>query len=319
MMVLLLKQLVRTGSLKLIDGRGRVWAFGDGAPPRATIRLQAPWTIALNPSLRLGEAYMDGSLTLEAGTLVDLLAIMARNFANTRRHPLFRALLATERFMRPYNSLTSARRNVAHHYDLSSRLYDLFLDADRQYSCAYFTTGEETLEEAQAGKQAHIASKLALDRPHLKVLDIGCGWGGLAFHLARVAGAEVTGITLSREQLAMARSRCGRERAEGSVRFELCDYRQIDGVFDRIVSVGMFEHVGRRHYAVFFRRLFELLSDDGVALLHTVGFSDDPAPINPFIRKYIFPGAELPSLSEIAAVVARSGLVISDVEILRQH
>jgi len=208
---------------------------------------------------------------------------------------------------------------VAHHYDLSDRLYELFLDTDRQYSCAYFETGQETLEQAQADKKAHIARKLYLDRPGLRVLDIGCGWGGLGLDLVRNAGAEVLGVTLSEEQFRYANERARREKLDSLASFELRDYRHVEGKFDRIVSVGMFEHVGKRNYAEFFRKLHNSLEDDGVVLLHTVGWFDDPAPINPFIRKYVFPGAEIPSLSELAAVVERSGLVLCDVEVFRQH
>ena len=322
MLARLLKQLVSTGNLMLIDGGGRRHVFGDNSGPRACVRLHTrslDWSIALNPSLRLGEAYMNGTLTLEEGGIVDFLAILARNFANARGHPLYRALIWLDRLTRPYNSLAAARRNVAHHYDLSDRLYDLFLDSDRQYSCAYFETSGDTLEEAQTLKKAHIAKKLFLDRAGLKILDIGCGWGGLALHLARVAGAEVTGVTLSEEQLKAASERARREGLDKAVRFELRDYREIEGRFDRVVSIGMFEHVGKANYARFFRQLYNLLADDGVALLHTVGWLDEPSPINPFIRKYIFPGAEIPSLSEIAAVVERSGLTFCDIEILRQH
>ena len=322
MLARLLKQLVRTGDLTFIDGRGRRHVFGDNTKPRARVRLQSrtlDWSIALNPTLRLGEAYMNGTLTLEEGGLVDFLAILARNFANARGHPLYRVLNWLDRLMRPYNSLAASRRNVAHHYDLSDRLYDLFLDSDRQYSCAYFETGQETLDEAQALKKAHIAKKLLLDRTGLKILDIGCGWGGLALHLAHVAGAEVMGITLSEEQLKAASGRAQREGLSKTVQFELQDYREIEGRFDRVVSIGMFEHVGKANYVRFFRRLSDLLADDGIALVHTIGWLDEPGPINPFIRKYIFPGAEIPSLSEVAAVAERSGLTLCDVEILRQH
>ncbi len=321
MLAQLLRQIVHSGKLVLIDGHGRRHVMGDGGPLQATIRLARPalaWWILLNPTLRIGEAYMRGDLTIEEGSLVDFLTLLASNFASARSHPLYRALTWLEKLVRPLNSPKTSRRNVAHHYDLSDRLYELFLDRDRQYSCAYFQTGLETLEQAQEDKKAHIAKKLYLDRDGLKVLDIGCGWGGLALHLVR-ANAEVLGITLSEEQFSRASERAEREGLSALARFELRDYREVKGRFDRIVSVGMFEHVGKANYAKYFSTINKLLEDDGVALVHTVGWLDDPAPINPFIRKYIFPGAEVPSLSEIMAVVERSGLVLCDVEVLRQH
>ena len=318
----LLNQLVRTGSLSVIDGRGRTHVFGDNSKPRAAIRLHRRWldySLAVNPPLRLGEAYMDGTLTIEEGALGDFLEILARNYDRIRTHPLFRAIDWMELMLRRYNTVPAARRHVAHHYDLSDRLYELFLDPDRQYSCAYFPTGRESLEEAQTKKKHHIAAKLFLNRPGLRILDVGSGWGGLALHLARIAESEVVGITLSEEQHATATRRALQEGLAASVRFEMKDYREIRGTFDRIVSVGMFEHVGRAYYRTFFRRMKDLLAKDGVALLHTIGWPDAPVPINPFIRKYIFPGAELPSLSELLAVIERSGLFVTDVEILRQH
>jgi cyclopropane-fatty-acyl-phospholipid synthase len=208
---------------------------------------------------------------------------------------------------------------VAHHYDLSSALYEIFLDRDRQYSCAYFTEPDDTLEAAQEKKKRHIAAKLRLDRTGLKVLDIGSGWGGLGLYLAEAFGAEVTGVTLSTEQHSFSTQRAAQSPAGARVRVELRDYRELDGQFDRIVSVGMFEHVGKSNYAKFFARIRELLSYDGVALIHSIGYADTPAPINPFIRKYIFPGADLPSLSEVFAAVEPTGLWVTDVEILRLH
>jgi cyclopropane-fatty-acyl-phospholipid synthase len=218
-----------------------------------------------------------------------------------------------------FNPAGRARRNVAHHYDLNSELYSLFLDEDWQYSCAYFPTGDETLEAAQVAKKHHIAAKLLLDRPDLSVLDIGCGWGGLALTLARDYGARVTGITLSTEQLTAARARAEKAGLSHRVSFELLDYRAIDRTFDRIVSVGMFEHVGVTHYRTFFRVLRRGLKPDGVALVHTIGNSFEPAASNPWLTKYIFPGGYSPSLSEVMPAIERSGLITTDVEILRLH
>jgi cyclopropane-fatty-acyl-phospholipid synthase len=217
------------------------------------------------------------------------------------------------------NLIGRARRNVVHHYDLSDQLYALFLDKDRQYSCAYFTSKDDNLEMAQESKKRHIAAKLLLDQPNLKVLDIGSGWGGLGLYLAEETGAQVTGVTLSAEQHKIAEGRAAAAGLADRVRFRLCDYRQELGQCDRVVSVGMFEHVGKRNYDEFFANLGRLLSIDGVALLHSIGYAAGPAPINPFIRRYIFPGADLPSLYEVFAAVERSGLIVTDVEILRLH
>ena len=218
-----------------------------------------------------------------------------------------------------FNPAGRARRNVAHHYDLNGRLYSLFLDRDRQYSCAYFPRGDETIDEAQVAKKRHIAAKLLLNRPGLTVLDIGCGWGGLALTLARDYGARVTGITLSTEQLAEAQARARAEGLEDRVTFELIDYRAMHRSFDRIVSVGMFEHVGVGHYRQFFEVLKRCLAPDGVALLHAIGRSDGPSSTNPWIAKYIFPGGYCPSLSEVFPAIEKTGLVATDMEILRLH
>ena len=218
-----------------------------------------------------------------------------------------------------YNPIGRARKNVAFHYDLSGSFYDLFLDQDRQYSCGYFSKPGIGLEQAQLDKKCHIASKLVLDRPRLKVLDIGCGWGGMGLYLARETGADVTGVTLSVEQYKMSQQRAKAEGLARYCRFRLVDYRQETETYDRIVSVGMFEHVGKQNYDEFFSRIYDLLDDDGVCLLHTIGHIDGPAPVNPFIHKYIFPGADLPALSEITPVIERTGFYMTDVEILRLH
>ena len=253
-----------------------------------------------------------------------MLDVLAMNvMANANGHPdraaARRARRHLERRIDQYNPAQRARRNVAHHYDLNGRLYSLFLDRDRQYSCAYFPRGDETLEEAQIAKKRHIAAKLCLDRPDLTVLDIGSGWGGLALTLARDYGARVTGITLSTEQLAESRARAAAEGLEDRVSFELLDYRALDRRFDRIVSVGMFEHVGVGHYRAFFDTVARCLNPDGVALLHAIGRSDGPGFTNPWIAKYIFPGGYCPALSEVLPPVEKSGLIATDIEILRLH
>jgi cyclopropane-fatty-acyl-phospholipid synthase len=323
MFVSLLRSIVSAGSLRLIDAAGRVHLVGDGTPPRATVRLRSrrvAYTLALNPGLAVGEAYMDGLLAVEQGTIYDFLEVLARNYpSGGGGHPWLSLLERLGRDLKQRNPVGRARHNVAHHYDLSAKLYGLFLDCDHQYSCAYFARPDDTLEVAQENKKRHIAAKLLLDRPGLRVLDIGSGWGGLGLHLAREADADVTGVTLSAEQHRASEERAGAVGLARRVRFHLRDYRDVDGRYDRIVSVGMFEHVGKQNYAEFFGRLHGLLQEDGVALVHTIGYSDAPGPISPFIRKYIFPGADLPSLSELAAAAERSGLVVTDVEVLRLH
>ena len=318
----ILSSIIKDGSLRLIDGRGDARTIGDGSPPRATVRLKnrrVDWTLALNPGLGVGEAYMDGDLAIEQGTLYDFLEVVAKNF-NAAGKPGWMA--AVERLgtrLGQHNPIGKAQQNVAHHYDLSDALYDIFLDRDRQYSCAYFSAPDQDLETAQENKKRHLAAKLLLDQNGLKVLDIGSGWGGLGLYIAKESGAEVTGVTLSVEQQKVSSERAIKARLADRVRFRLQDYREEKGRYDRIVSVGMFEHVGRRHYDEFFAKLKDLLTDDGVALIHTIGYSDEPAPINPFIRKYIFPGADLPSLSEMCRAAEKSGLYITDIEVLRLH
>ncbi|MDE2574688.1 MAG: class I SAM-dependent methyltransferase [Rhodospirillales bacterium] len=279
--------------------------------------------LVLTPSLGLGEAYMDGGITLVDGSIYDLLDVL---ILNTEHHPaghpamrLRETLGSLGRRIVQYNPARRSRRNVAHHYDLNGRLYSLFLDRDRQYSCGYFPRGDETLEEAQAAKKRHIAAKLCLDRPGLRVLDIGCGWGGMALTLARDFGAHVTGITLSTEQHAEATARAAAEGLADRVTFELADYRTLHRRFDRIVSVGMFEHVGIGHYGRFFETVKSCLAPDGVALLHAIGRNSPRGATNRWVTKYIFPGGYCPALSEVFEAIEGSGLVSTDVEILRLH
>jgi cyclopropane-fatty-acyl-phospholipid synthase len=257
---------------------------------------------------------------MERGRIYDLLALLLANVQDTqmaaRTNGLNWLRYAVRRVMQ-FNPSGRARRNAAHHYDIDSAIYDLFLDRDRQYSCAYFTPGAD-LEEAQLAKKRHVAAKLALEPGH-RVLDIGSGWGGLGLYLAKMADCDVTGVTLSTEQLKLSRERTSKEGLARRVRFELRDYRKIEGSFDRIVSVGMFEHVGVNHYGTFFKKVRHLLADNGVALIHTIGRSEPPSVTNPFIAKYIFPGGYIPALSEVASAIERSGLIISDIEILRLH
>jgi cyclopropane-fatty-acyl-phospholipid synthase len=324
----IMKRFVVIGRLTVRwpDGQRTVYAGPSGSGPEAGIAIRDRRTIrrlVLNPTLAVGEAYMDGGLIPDGCGIYDAIEVLALNvMANATGHPIARvrsALGVLRRRFDQYNPAPRAQRNVAHHYDLNGRLYSLFLDRDRQYSCAYFPRGDETLEEAQLAKKLHIAAKLCLDRPGLSVLDIGCGWGGLALTLARDDGAVVTGITLSTEQLAEARARAAAEGLADRVSFELLDYRKLDRRFDRIVSVGMFEHVGVVHYRAFFDAVARCLAPDGVALLHAIGRSDGPGFTNPWIAKYIFPGGYCPALSEVMLPVEKSGLTATDIEILRLH
>lgn len=321
----LLRKVVRKGDLTLIDARGVQHRFGDQSGPRCIIKINDSslnWKIPLNATLATGEAFMDGRLTVEEGDILTLIDIFT---SNLRWHPdndLRAELDRTPRwwmYLQQWNNQRRSKANVHHHYDLSDKLYELFLDPDRQYSCAYFRDPSNSLEQAQLDKKAHIAAKLMLDRPGLKVLDIGCGWGGMALYLNRTCGAEVTGITLSEEQLIVARRRAEEAGVADKVRFELIDYRDVKGTFDRIVSVGMFEHVGKPHYRTFFDAVCRLLKDDGVALIHTIGRADGPGVTDPWTRKYIFPGGYVPALSEVMPAIERAGLYTTDIETLRLH
>ena len=321
----LLTEMIRTGRLTVIDAAGRVHPFGAGdSGPDVLVRLHdplLPMRILLRPSLALGEAYMDGTITIEQGTLRDLLHLCTSNLEALGRHPIGAVRGELDRMLRRLqqdNRLGRARANIAHHYDLSGALYDLFLDRDRQYSCAYFQTGAETLEEAQEKKKRHIMAKLLLE-PGMRVLDVGSGWGGLALEMAQTARVDVTGLTLSQEQLAVATERAVAAGLSSHVRFALRDYREEQGTYDRIVSVGMFEHVGVAHYRAYFDTLRNRLNPDGIALVHAIGRADPPGSTDPWLRKYIFPGGYCPALSEVLAVVERSGLWVTDIEILRLH
>lgn len=323
-----LSRLIRYGKLTVIEPDGRKSHFGQVPTdvPRldVVVRLKGvltPAKIAVNPDLYLGKCYMDGALVIEKGTLWDLLDICGRNLvprSATRQNCLVRTSKAILRRLQQRNSLRGARRNVAHHYDLSNVLYEEFLDPDLQYSCAYFSDSRLSLAEAQDAKKRHIAAKLLL-QPGQRVLDIGCGWGGLALSLAQLENVHVLGITLSPAQLKVAQNRARRAGLEQRVKFALLDFREINEQFDRIVSVGMFEHVGTPHYPEFFRIVSRLLTDDGVALIHSIGRKDGPDMTNAWIRKYIFPGGYIPALSEVVPTIERSGLWISDLEILRLH
>jgi cyclopropane-fatty-acyl-phospholipid synthase len=325
LLVRLFERLITIGRLHLVDAAGRTHVFtGRAAGPQVAIRLSDPALhrkLVLRPRLYLPEAYMDGTLTIEEGSLYDLIDLLAANLEALPDGFLARwlgGLITPLRRFHQYNPVVRAHRNAAHHYDLSDQLYELFLDKDRQYSCAYFRNPENDLDTAQRDKKRHIAAKLLL-RPGHKVLDIGSGWGGLALYLAAECGVEVTGLTLSAEQHRVATRRAAAAGLSERVHFHLRDYRDESGAYDRIVSVGMFEHVGLNHYPAFFAKLKELLKPDGVALLHAIGRMDGPGSTNPWLRKYIFPGGYAPALSEVVPVAERARLWITDIEILRLH
>lgn len=316
--------VIRTGTLRVTTASGRSFTLGDGAGKVIAMRFasrRAEWGVLLDPELRLGEAYVDGAVEVEQGSIADLLDLIMRNIGRERPVAWARVigfLRTAGRWALHRNSLVNARKNAVHHYDIDGRLYGFFLDADRQYSCAYFETPGLSIDDAQLAKKRHIAAKLLI-RPGHCILDIGSGWGGLGLYLAESFGAVVTGLTLSGEQHAHSVSRAREKGLADKVDFRLLDYRNVTGVFDRIVSVGMFEHVGKEHYGTFFRKCFDLLADDGVMLLHTVGRLDRPAATNPWVWRYIFPGGYGPALSELAPAVERSGLMICDIEVLRLH
>ncbi len=325
MLARILWGFVKQGELTVIDPKGRTRRFGAaGTEPAVTIRLHDRNLILkflVHSRLYVGEAYMDGTLTVEQGTLYDFLDLVSQNL---RDNPINRldawAMHARMlwRGLQQANPLGRAQKNVAHHYDLSGALYKMFLDADRQYSCGYFTSPGMSLDEAQEAKKRHLAAKLLL-APGQRVLDIGSGWGGLGLYLARTAGVDVTGVTLSTEQHEASEERAAEAGLSDHVHFHMQDYREVTGTFDRIVSVGMFEHVGTPHYDEFFRKIYDLLPDDGVALLHTIADRNPPTTTNPWLRKYIFPGGYSPSLSEVLKAIERCGLWVTDIEILRQH
>ena len=321
-----LRRFVVLGRLTVRWPDGSVSTYGGNPGPEAVIELRDARTVArltVNPSLAVGEAYMDGGLVPVDCPIYDVLDVLMSNQAAENSSKailqLRESVRKVTRRIAQFNPAGRARRNVAHHYDLNGRLYSLFLDRDRQYSCAYFPRGDETLEEAQIAKKRHLAAKLKLDRPDLSVLDIGCGWGGLALTLAKDYGARVTGITLSTEQLAEAQARAQAEGLTDRVTFELLDYRAMHRSFDRIVSVGMFEHVGVGHYAQFFETVKRCLHPDGVAVLHAIGRNDRPGATNAWIAKYIFPGGYCPALSEVLPHIENAGLYTTDIEILRLH
>ena len=321
----MLKSFVRLGTLKVIDAEGRVHVFGGREPgPEVTMRLTDPTLyrkLFTNPELAAGEAYMDGRMRFEDSTLRDFLTLFSVNRLSLGSYPLQKVLRKVSRGLKRFqqaNPVGKAQKNVAHHYDIGNDFYRLFLDRGMQYSCAYFTSDDNTLEEAQQNKLRLIASKLAL-KPGQKVLDIGCGWGDMLLYLARLQDIQAIGVTLSKEQCKLANEKAKMLGLADRVRFELRDYRDLNERFDRIVSVGMFEHVGVHHYDEFFAKVNDLLTEDGVMLLHSIGHMSPPGTASPWLRKYIFPGAYSPALSEVFTHVEQNSLWVTDLEFLRVH
>jgi cyclopropane-fatty-acyl-phospholipid synthase len=320
----MLKGFVRTGTLNVIDADGKRHAFSGRPGPEVTFRLHDKALyrkLFFNPEMGAGEGYMDGTLTFEDCALADFLRFFSINRLALGSYPLqafSRKISKKLRSFQQYNPIGKAQENVAHHYDLSNDFYKLFLDEDMQYSCAYYLHPSETLEQAQRNKKRHLASKLLLE-PGQRILDIGSGWGGLALYLASLADVEVLGVTLSKEQYELSVQRAKALGLDGRVQFKLLDYRHVDGPFDRIISVGMFEHVGVRHYGEFFGKIYDLLTDSGVALIHSIGHMSPPGTASPWLRKYIFPGAYSPAMSEVFTALELNSLWATDVEILRVH
>ena len=320
----MMKSFVRVGTLKVIDAGGNVHVFSGEPGPNVTMRLSDKslyHKLVFNPELNAGEAYMDGRLTFEDSTLRDFLTLISINRISLGSYPVQKIVRRVSRLFKRFqqaNQIGKAQQNVAHHYDLGNAFYRLFLDEGMQYSCAYFLSDDDTLEQAQRNKLRLLAAKLNLS-PGLRVLDIGCGWGELALYLAALSDVEVIGVTLSKEQHEGAQSRAQSAGMGDRVRFELKDYREVEGRFDRIVSVGMFEHVGVHHYGEFFAKINQLMKDDGSALIHSIGHMSPPGTASPWMRKYIFPGAYSPALSEVFDVVEQNSLWVTDLEFLRLH
>jgi len=317
-----LKQFIRRGSMTFTTASGAKFTCGDGTGEPVSARFLTTdgerWVL-LNPELALGELYMEGTFVVERGSIADALAILLDQPEILPRWAKLQWWLRyLVRHARQFNPRGRSKDNVARHYDLDGRLYSLFLDADKQYSCAYFETPDAPLDDAQLAKKRHIAAKLLIGHGD-RVLDIGSGWGGLGLYLAEMTGANVTGVTLSTEQLQVSNERAAEKNLTRSAKFFLEDYRDVSGPFDRIVSVGMFEHVGVDFYETYFRRCGELLTDGGIMMLHSIGRSDGPDVTNPWITKYIFPGGYIPALSEVIPAIERAGLLVCDIEILRLH
>jgi cyclopropane-fatty-acyl-phospholipid synthase len=320
-----LEKLFKKDGFVLVDANSNRYIIGKPKKKNPiTIKLldkKLHYKLLLSPDLYFGEAYTNGSIVIENGTLTDFLDLAMKNIG-TRETNIFSEMInkirGTYRFLTNFNLISKSKNNVAHHYDISEKLYDLFLDSKKQYSCAYFKNDNDSLETAQSNKIEHIIKKLNL-KDNQKILDIGSGWGTLAIEIAQKSQCEVLGITLSKNQLEYSNNKAKELNLENQVQFKLLDYRELDEKFDRIVSVGMFEHVGRKFYKKYFNKISKLLNKDGIALIHTIGSINSPRDPQPWITKYIFPGGYTPSLSEVTAPIEKSGLIISDLEVLRMH
>ena len=321
-----LDSLIKKNGFVLIDANKNKYNIGNPKKENPiTLKLldkKLHYKLLLHPDLHFGEAYANGSLVIENGTLTDFLDLTMENLGRRGEINKFSKILnkvrGTYRFLTNFNLVNQSKQNVAHHYDISEKLYDLFLDKKRQYSCAYFKSENDTLEDAQNNKIDHIIKKLNL-KPNKKVLDIGSGWGTLAIDIAQKTKCEVVGITLSENQLKYSRQKAKELNLENQVQFRLMDYRELNEKFDRIVSVGMLEHVGRKFYKTYFNTVSKLLNEDGVALIHTIGSVHPPRNPHPWVTKYIFPGGYTPSLSELATPIEKSGLIFSDMEVIRMN
>ncbi len=320
-----LNDLFKEDGFELVDSNSKKYVIGNPKKEKPiVIKLldqKLMQKLLINPDLYFGEAYMDGSLVIQNGTLTEFLDLAFKNIGRGDINfygSVIKKIKGTFRYLTNFNKIVKSKENVAHHYDISEKLYDLFLDENRQYSCAYFKNDNDTLEQAQNNKIHHIIKKLNI-QPNQKVLDIGSGWGTLALAIAKETKASVTGITLSENQFDYSKNKAKEMNLSNQVDFKLIDYRQLNEKFDRIVSVGMFEHVGRKFYKTYFNTVFKLLNEKGIALIHTIGSSMPPRDPQPWITKYIFPGGYTPSLSEVVKPIENSGLIVSDIEVLRMH
>ena len=320
-----LNNIFKNDGFILIDANSKKYIIGF--PKKKTpitikiLKKKLHYKLLFRPDLYFGEAYTDGDIVIEDGTLTNFLDIVLMNIGKSEINffsKLINKLSGSYRYLTNFNFIKKSKMNVAHHYDLSDKLYNLFLDPKKQYSCAYFKNDNDTLEDAQNNKIEHIIKKLNI-RPNQKILDIGCGWGSLAIDIAKSINCQVTGITLSENQYAYCVKKVKKLNMENQVRFKLIDYRELNEKFDRIVSVGMFEHVGRKFYKKFFKKIEELLTDSGVSLIHTIGSVNPPRDPHPWVTKYIFPGGYTPSLSEVTTPLEKAGLIVSDIEVLKLH
>jgi len=324
-LVSFLNNLIKYDGFELIDANSKKYVIGNPVKEKPIVLKlfdqKLMQKLLLNPDLYFGEAYMNGSLVIQNGTITEFLDLAFRNIGRGDINfygTVIKKIKGTFRYLTSFNKIVKSKENVAHHYDISEKLYDLFLDKNRQYSCAYFKNENDTLEEAQKNKMHHIIKKLNI-KPNQKVLDIGSGWGTLALEIAKETNASVTGITLSENQFEYSKNKAKEMNLSNQVEFKLIDYRQLNEKFDKIVSVGMFEHVGRKFYRTYFNTVSKLLNEKGIALIHTIGSTMPPRDPQPWITKYIFPGGYTPSLSEAVKPIENSGLIISDIEVLRLH